>query len=226
MRRWLAFFALLAISISIPSPGIANQTQKDLEAISLKLNEALFTEISQIEKLGEYVTLVEIASGNKNLKELNSLQGRVNIEINKQKALSAEVSNLKALIDLACRVAREDKSRSEESLDTLDACAEAEIAYDVTNYTFESFMEKVIYVRGIFRSFGIVEPINESSQSASTQTGSSTGNSSSKGTQPTTSNPKITSKKIVKSTITCIKGKLVKKVTGTPPNCPKGYKQK
>lgn len=226
MRRWLAFFALLAISISTPTPSIANQTQKDLEAFSIKLNEVLFTEISLIEKLGEYVTLVEVAKESKNLKELNSLQGRVNLEINKQKSLSAEVSNLKALIDMACRAAREDKSRSEESLDTLDACAEAEIAYDVTNYTFESFMEKVIYVRGIFRSFGIVEPINQSSQSGSTQTGASTGNISSKGAQPTTSSSKITSKKIVKSTITCIKGKLVKKVTGTPPNCPKGYKQK
>lgn len=226
MRRWLAFFALLAISISTPTPSIANQTQKDLEAFSIKLNEVLFTEISLIEKLGEYVTLVEVAKESKNLKELNSLQGRVNLEINKHKSLSAEVSNLKALIDMACRAAREDKSRSEESLDTLDACAEAEIAYDVTNYTFESFMEKVIYVRGIFRSFGIVEPINQSSQSESAQTGASTGNISSKGAQPTTSSSKITSKKIVKSTITCIKGKLVKKVTGTPPNCPKGYKQK
>ena len=226
MRRWLAFFALLAISISTPTPSIANQTQKDLEAFSIKLNEVLFTEISLIEKLGEYVTLVEVAKESKNLKELNSLQGRVNLEINKHKSLSAEVSNLKALIDMACRAAREDKSRSEESLDTLDACAEAEIAYDVTNYTFESFMEKVIYVRGIFRSFGIVEPINQSSQSGSAQTGASTGNISSKGAQPTTSSSKITSKKIVKSTITCIKGKLVKKVTGTPPNCPKGYKQK
>ena len=226
MRRWLAFFALLAISISTPTPSIANQTQKDLEAFSIKLNEVLFTEISLIEKLGEYVTLVEVAKESKNLKELNSLQGRVNLEINKHKTLSAEVSNLKALIDMACRAAREDKSRSEESLDTLDACAEAEIAYDVTNYTFESFMEKVIYVRGIFRSFGIVEPINQSSQSESAQTGASTGNISSKGAQPTTSSSKITSKKIVKSTITCIKGKLVKKVTGSPPICPEGYKKK
>lgn len=226
MRRWIAFFALLAISISTPTPSIANQTQKDLEAFSIKLNEVLFTEISLIEKLGEYVTLVEVAKESKNLKELNSLQGRVNLEINKQKSLSAEVSNLKALIDMACRAAREDKSRSEESLDTLDACAEAEIAYDVTNYTFESFMEKVIYVRGIFRSFGIVEPINQSSQSGSAQTGASTGNISSKGAQPTTSSSKITSKKIVKSTITCIKGKLVKKVTGSPPICPEGYKKK
>lgn len=226
MRRWLAFFALLAISISSTTPSIANQTQKDLEAFSIKLNEVLFTEISLIEKLGEYVTLVEVAKESKNLKELNSLQGRVNLEINKHKSLSAEVSNLKALIDMACRAAREDKSRSEESLDTLDACTEAEIAYDVTNYTFESFMEKVIYVRGIFRSFGIVEPINQSSQSESAQTGASTGNISSKGAQPTTSSSKITSKKIVKSTITCIKGKLVKKVTGSPPICPEGYKKK
>jgi hypothetical protein len=29
-----------------------------------------------------------------------------------------------------------------------------------------------------------------------------------------------------KSTITCTKGKTIKKVTGTKPSCPKGYKKK
>jgi hypothetical protein len=31
---------------------------------------------------------------------------------------------------------------------------------------------------------------------------------------------------IVKKSITCIKGKLVKKVTGTAPKCPSGYKKR
>ncbi len=39
---------------------------------------------------------------------------------------------------------------------------------------------------------------------------------------PTTSSPTV----IKKSTITCIKGKLVKKVTAVKPACPKGYKKK
>lgn len=41
-----------------------------------------------------------------------------------------------------------------------------------------------------------------------------------------TPTPTITSTKASKSTISCIKGKLIKKVTGTYPTCPLGYKKK
>jgi len=42
----------------------------------------------------------------------------------------------------------------------------------------------------------------------------------------TTSQPSITSDKSSKTSITCVKGKAIKKVTGTNPKCPKGYKKK
>lgn len=42
----------------------------------------------------------------------------------------------------------------------------------------------------------------------------------------TTSQPSITSGKSSKTSITCVKGKATKKVTGINPKCPKGYKKK
>jgi hypothetical protein len=42
-------------------------------------------------------------------------------------------------------------------------------------------------------------------------------------TEPT---PMVTVPKLKKITITCIKGKTIKKVSGTNPKCPKGFKQK
>jgi hypothetical protein len=39
--------------------------------------------------------------------------------------------------------------------------------------------------------------------------------------------PSSVTKPVVKKiTITCVKGKIVKKVTGTAPKCPAGYKKK
>lgn len=43
---------------------------------------------------------------------------------------------------------------------------------------------------------------------------------------PQTTSPVSEEKQVKKTTITCTKGKLVKKVTGANPSCPKGYKRK
>jgi hypothetical protein len=43
---------------------------------------------------------------------------------------------------------------------------------------------------------------------------------------PTPSTSAMASAAVQKSTITCVKGKLSKKVTAVKPSCPKGYKKK
>ena len=61
------------------------------------------------------------------------------------------------------------------------------------------------------------------SQAIAVEAKPTSGASTSQGTTPSAVAKKSTAKQI---TITCVKGKTMKKVTGTSPSCPVGYKKK
>jgi hypothetical protein len=237
MRVKVLSFFLLFILVNPTGSAQAGQLQDDLEEITRKLLSILQQKASILETLADLELSAEIAADDKDTNELQRIKDLLPALIDKQEVLGKELPSLKKSLDEGCVEARKDKSETADAIDTIGACEDAESVYVASENSSKSFKESQRNIEADLAKFGLtlVKPTPTPTTSQSTKpTPTPTPSQSVKPTPtPTPSQPtqpaSVTSKKPItpmKSTITCIKGKQVKKVIAVKPKCPSGYKLK
>lgn len=223
MRTKILSFLLPLILLIPTGSAHASQIQENLEGTTRKLALILQEKASLLETLADLELSADIATDEKNTKELQSIKDLVTALIEKQEVLDKVLPSLKKSLDEDCVEARKDKSDTADAIDTIGACEDAESVYVASENSSKSFKESLGNIEANFGKFGLTlakpTPTPTPSQAAKPSPAPS----------QSTQTASVTSKKPItptKSTITCIKGKQVKKITAAKPKCPAGYKLK
>ena len=225
MRTKILSFLLLSILVIPTGSAQAGQLQDNIEGLARKLASTLQENGSLLEILTDLELSADIAADDKDIDELKRIKELVTELIDKQKVVEKELPPLKKSLDEDCVEARKDKSETADAIDTIGACEDAESVYLAVVNSSKSFKESQRNIEANLVKFGLtlIKPTPTPTPSQSTQPTPTP--TPSQSTQPAV----VTSKKPTppkKTTITCVKGKLTKKVTAVKPKCPTGYKLK
>ena len=208
----LSIFLLITFSTTT-NFAFGNQLQDDLESLTTKLTSVYQEGLSYSENMDDLELSVDIASDEKDTNELKKLKEDIIGLADKQLVLENKMPALKKSLDEYCVNARKDKSETAEAIDALGACEDAESVYKAYSNAVKSFADSRKNIELNLAKFGLDlnKPIPTPQPSESV-----------KPSQIVTSKTSV----VKKTTITCLKGKLVKKVTAVNPKCPSGYKKK
>ena len=208
----LSIFLLITFSTTT-NFAFGNQLQDDLESLTTKLTSVYQEGLSYSENMDDLELSVDIASDEKDTNELKKLKEDIIGLADKQLVLENKMPALKKSLDEYCVNARKDKSETAEAIDALGACEDAESVYKAYSNAVKSFADSRKNIELNLAKFGLDlnKPIPTPKPSESV-----------KPSQIATNRTSV----VKKTTITCLKGKLVKKVTAVNPKCPSGYKRK
>jgi hypothetical protein len=214
----LSFLLLLSL-ITPLNFAHAGQVQDDLEALSTKFTSIFKESSSLLESLEDLELNVQIATDSSDTNELKKLIVSIVELPPKLEAIDKTTPPLKKSLDENCAKARLDKSESSEAADTLVSCVDAESIYNAHANTSKLFAQSQKNIETNLAKFGLslVKATPTPSPSA-TAKAPDVVKPSPVATVKTTAAKKIT--------ITCVKKKLIKKVTAVKPKCPAGYKKK
>ena len=237
MKTKILSFLLLSILVIPTGSAQAGQLQDNIEGITKKLTSILQEQASLLETLADLELSADIATDNKDSNELKRIMDLVTELIDKQKVVEKELPPLKKSLDEDCVEARKDKSETADAIDTIGACEDAESVYVAIVNSSKSFKESQRNIEANLAKFGLtlIKPMPTPTPSQSTQPMPTPTPSQSTQPMPTPTPSQSTQPAVVaskkptppkKTTITCVKGKLSKKVTAVKPKCPSGYKLK
>jgi hypothetical protein len=223
MRIKILSFFLLSILVIPTGSAKAGQLQDDLEGIRGKLTSILQEQASLSETLADLELSADIATDDKDTNELKRIMDLVFELIDKQEFLERDLPPLKKSLDEDCVKARKDKSETADAIDTLGVCEDTESVYEATVNSSKSFKESQRNIEANLAKFGLTlkKQIPTPSPSQSTQP-TPTPSQSAKPVVVTSNKPTPPKK----TTISCVKGKVTKKVTAVKPKCPADYKKK
>ncbi len=218
----LSFILLLSL-ITPLNFAHAGQVQDDLEALSTKFTSIFKESSSLLESLEDLELNVQIATDSSDTNELKKLIVSIVELPPKLEAIDKTTPPLKKSLDENCAKARLDKSESSEAADTLVSCVDAESIYNAYANTSKLFAQSQKNIETNLAKFGL-----SLVKATPTPSPSATATATAKAPDVVKPSPVATVKTTAakKITITCVKKKLIKKVTAVKPKCPAGYKKK
>jgi hypothetical protein len=182
--------------------------------------------------LKEAITLID--AFNKNLKDGDSLLARIQDETDGKNAVvypelralsdglnqrfksnSVTLGKLQVLKDADCALALADTSKSVESENARVACYELRDALGAATDSHGMMVQSLDAINSAISKYvSVVEALDAAAAKAAAAKAAATKAAAAKAAA------------LKKTTITCVKGKLIKKVTAVKPICPAGYQKK